>query len=60
MDRATVPEFEFSEEDRSQERLSFSRKKWKKRRGFVSKNRKASRPTTYMGQRSNTHPRSRQ
>jgi len=53
-----IPEYEHSEETSSPERLSPGRKKWKKRRGFGRKNPKAARPTSYMGQRSNSHPRS--
>lgn len=58
MDRASESEFEESDVGQTTERSAASRAKWKKRRGFVRKNRKASRPATYMGQRRNSHPRS--
>ena len=60
MDRANWTEFETADESRTPNEVSHSRKKWKKRRGFDRKSRKASRPATYMGQRSNCHPRSGQ
>jgi hypothetical protein len=58
MDRASWSEYEYSDNGRSTEQTPADRTRWKKRRGFVRKNRKASRPTTYMGQRRNSHPRS--
>lgn len=58
MDRTTVSEHDYSEDSGSRERLLQDRHKFKKRRGFGKKSRRAARPTTYMGQRSNSHPRS--
>jgi hypothetical protein len=58
MDRTTVSEFDSSEDSVSQDKFLTSRRKFKKRRGFEKKSRRAARPTTYIGQRSNSHPRS--
>jgi hypothetical protein len=58
MDRTTVSEHEYSEYSGSQDKFLRDRRKFKKRRGFNKKSRRAARPTTYMGQRSNSHPRS--
>lgn len=57
MDRAKCFELE-TDESRTPDGTAQGRRKWKKRRGFTRKSHKASRPTTYMGQRSNSHPRS--
>ncbi len=53
MDRATVYEDEFPEEDRTSKGVSHTQSKWKKRRGFTRKNRRPSRPATHIGQRNN-------
>jgi hypothetical protein len=58
MDRTAVPEQEYSDDHETPDRFAPSRRKFKKRRGFNKKSRRAARPTTYMGQRSNSHPRS--
>jgi hypothetical protein len=58
MDRTTASEYDYSEDNGSQERFLAGRRKFKKRRGFGRKSRRAARPVTYMGQRSNSHPRS--
>jgi hypothetical protein len=58
MDRTTVSEHEYSEDHETHDRFTPGRRKFKKRRGFGKKSRRAARPTTYMGQRSNSHPRS--
>lgn len=56
MDRGNWSEFENSDNRQASDRVLAGRSKWKKRRSFTRKNRKASRPATYMGQRRNNHP----
>jgi hypothetical protein len=58
MDRASLSEYELADDGRVSDRVPATRVKWKKRRGFVRKSRKAARPSTYMGQRRNSHPHS--
>lgn len=57
MDRATEYESDFFEEDRCSHEAYRTKKRWKKRRVFSRKNRKPSKPNTYIGQRSNNRPR---
>lgn len=52
MDCATE-EDDFRDESRCSKTLSYSRRQWKQRRGFLRKNRRPSRPATYIGQRNN-------
>jgi len=53
MDRATEEEADFREESRQAKTLTYGRQQWKQRRGFLRKNRRPSRPATYIGQRNN-------
>lgn len=53
MDRATVYEDEFPEDNPTSKKVFHTQSKWKKRRGFTRKNRRPSRPATHIGQRNN-------
>jgi hypothetical protein len=52
MDCATE-EDDFRDESRLAKNLNYGRSRWKQRRGFLRKNRRPSRPETYIGQRNN-------
>lgn len=58
MDRATEFDGEGLEETRQAHETYRQKQQWKKRRDFSRRNRKPSKPSTYMGQRSNCRPRS--
>jgi hypothetical protein len=56
MDCATE-EVDFRDESRLAKTLTYGRRPWKQRRGFLRKNRRPSRPATYIGQRNNRRAR---